>query len=124
MKPRSLLIAAVLLAALSGVVWWSKRHPEAAQSTPVTPPSPKLVDIPEAQIQSIDLKKKDGSVVAVERKGDKWAITQPQPYATDQDAVNSLASSLSPVSADNVVEDKAADFSKYGLTAPSLSVEP
>ena len=123
MKPRSLMIAAVLLAALSGVVWWSKRHPEAAQSTPAAPPSPKLVDVPEAQIQSIALKKKDGSVVAVERKGDKWAITQPQPYATDQDAVNSLASSLNPVSADNVVEDKATDFSKYGLTTPSLSVD-
>lgn len=122
MKSRNLLIAAVLLAALSGAVWWSKRHPEAAQSASNTPQNPKLVDIPEAQIQSIDLKKKDGSVVAVERKGDKWAITQPQPYATDQDSVNSLASSLSPVSADNVVEDKAADLGKYGLTTPSFSV--
>ncbi|MBV9224721.1 MAG: DUF4340 domain-containing protein, partial [Acidobacteriaceae bacterium] len=116
MKPRNLLIAAILLAALSGAVWWSKRHPEAAQSTPATPPNPKLVDIPEAQMQGIDLKKKDGSLLTVERKGDKWAITQPQPYATDQDAVNSLASSLSPVSADNVVEDKATDLGKYGLT--------
>jgi Domain of unknown function (DUF4340) len=122
MKPRNLLIAAILLAALSGFVWWSKRHPEAAQSASSTPPNPKLVDIPEAQIQSIDLKKKDGSLLAIERKGDKWAITQPQSYSTDQDAVNSLASSLSPVSADNVVEDKATDFAKYGLTTPSLSV--
>jgi len=122
MKPRNLLIAAVLLAVLSGAVWWSKRHPEAAQSTPATPPNPKLVDIPEAQVQSIDLKKKDGSLVAVQRQGDKWAITQPQPYATDQDAVNTLASSLNPVSADNVVEDKATDFIKYGLTTPSLTV--
>ena len=122
MKPRNLLIAAILLAALSGAVWWSKRHPEAAQSTPATPSNPKLVDIPEAQIQSIDLKKKDGSVVAVERKGNKWAITQPQPYPTDQDAVNSLTSSLSPVSADNLVEDKVTDFIKYGITTPSLNV--
>jgi hypothetical protein len=123
MKPRNLLIAAILLTALSGAVWWSKRHPEAAQSASNTPlSSPKLIDIPEGQIQSIDLKKKDGSVVAVERKGDKWALTQPQPYPTDQDAVNSLASSLSPVSADNVVEDKAADLGKYGLTTPSFSV--
>ncbi|MBV9304724.1 MAG: DUF4340 domain-containing protein [Acidobacteriaceae bacterium] len=122
MKPRNLLIAAILLAALSGVVWWSKRHPEAAQSTPATPSNPKLVDIPEAQVQSINLKKKDGPLLTVERKGDKWAITQPQPYATDQDAVNSLASSLSPVSADNVVEDKATDLGKYGLTTPSLTV--
>ena len=122
MKPRNLLIAAILLAALSGAVWWSKRHPEAAQSTPATPANPKLVDIPEAQVQGINLKKKDGSVVALERKGNKWAITQPQPYATDQDAVNSLTSSLSPVSADNLVEDKATDFIKYGLTTPTLSV--
>jgi hypothetical protein len=122
MKPRNLLIAAILLAALSGVVWWSKRHPEAAQSASATPPNPKLVDIPEAQIQSISLKKKDGSLLAMERKSDKWAITQPQPYPTDQDAVNSLASSLSPVSADNLVEDKVTDFIKYGLTTPSLSV--
>ncbi|MBV9674783.1 MAG: DUF4340 domain-containing protein, partial [Acidobacteriaceae bacterium] len=122
MKPRNLLIAAILLAALSGAVWWSKRHPEAAQSTPATPPNPKLVDIPEAQVQSINLKKKDGPLLTVERKGDKWAITQPQPYATDQDAINSLASSLSPVSADNVVEDKATDLGKYGLTTPSLTV--
>ncbi len=122
MKPRSLPVAAVLLLVLSGAVWWSKRHPEAGRSTPATPPSPKLVDIPEAQIQSINLKKKDGSVVAIERKGDKWALTQPQSYPTDQDAVNSLASSLSPVSADNVVEDKAADLGKYGLTTPSFSV--
>ena len=123
MKPRNLLIAAVLLAALSGAVWWSKRHPEAAQSSSAaTPSNPKLLDIPEAQIQSINLKKKDGSLLALERKDNKWAITQPQPYATDQDAVNSLASSLSPASADNVVEDKATDFAKYGLTTPSLDV--
>jgi uncharacterized iron-regulated membrane protein len=50
MKPRSLLVAAVLLVALSGAVWWSKRHPEAAQSsTANTPASPKIADIPSAQ---------------------------------------------------------------------------
>jgi hypothetical protein len=122
MKPRNLLIAAILLAVLSGAVWWSKRHPDAGKSDSTTTPNSKLVDIPEAQIQSISLKKKDGSILALERKDNKWAITQPQPYATDQDTANGLASSLSPLSADNVVEDKATDFAKYGLTAPSLDV--
>ncbi len=126
MKPRNLLIAAVLLAALSGAVWWSKLHPEAAQSTDTNASgntSVKMVDIPDAQIQSITLKKKDGSLVALARKGGKWAITQPQPYPTDQDAVTSLASAFSPVTADNVVEDKTTDFAKYGLTTPSLIVD-
>ncbi len=125
MKPRNLFIAAVLLAALSGAVWWSKLHPEAAKSTDTNSPantSVKLVDLPEAQIQGITLKKKDGSLVSLERKGGKWAVTQPQPEPTDQDAVTSLTSAFSPVTADNVVEDKASDFAKYGLNAPALTV--
>src|SRR3954451_679796 len=123
MKPRNLLIAVVLLAALSGGVWWSKRHPEAAQTnTPSTPANPKLADIPSAQIDTITLKKKDGSALTLKHDDKKWAITQPAAYATDQDAATSLASALSPVTADSVVEDKASDLSKYGLNAPSLTV--
>jgi hypothetical protein len=123
MKPRSLLVAAVLLVALSGAVWWSKRHPEAAQSsTTNTPASPKLADIPSAQVKSLTLKKKDGSTVEVNKPKDKWTIAAPAQYPADQDAVNSMASSLSPVTADSVVEDKPADLAKYGLNAPSLTV--
>src|SRR3954454_8976903 len=123
MKPRSLLVAAVLLVALSGVVWWSKRHPEAAQSsTANTPASPKLAEIPAAQIKDLTIKKKDGSTVEVQKTKDKWTIAAPGQYPADQDAVTSMTSSLSPITADSVVEDKATDLSKYGLTAPSLTV--
>jgi hypothetical protein len=123
MKPRSLLVAAVLLVALSGAVWWSKRHPEAAQSsTANTPASPKITDIPSAQIKSLTLKKKDGSTVEVEKTKDKWTIAAPAQYPADQDAVSGMTSSLSPITADSVVEDKPADVSKYGLNNPSLTV--
>jgi hypothetical protein len=121
MQSRNLLIAAVILAALSGVVWWSKRHPEAS-STTSTAASPKLVDIPDAQVQSIDLKKKDGATAELQRQNGKWVITAPEALPADQDAVASLTSSLNPITADNIVEDKPADSSKYGLNAPSLTV--
>jgi hypothetical protein len=123
MKPRSLLVAAVLLVALSGVVWWSKRHPEAAQSsTANTPASPKLAEIPSGQIKSVTLKKKDGSTVEVQKAKDKWTITAPAQYPADQDAVTSMTSSLSPITADSVVDDKPTDVAKYGLNTPSLTV--
>lgn len=123
MKLRNLLLAAGLLVALSGIVWWSKSHPEAAQSsTPSTAASPKIADIQGTQIKSLSLKKKDGSAVEVQKVKDKWTIAQPTAYPADQDAVTSLASSLSPVTADSVVEDKPADLAKYGLNAPSLTV--
>ncbi len=122
MKPRNLLIAAAVLAALSGAVWYSKQHPPSATSTTATASTPKLADIPEKAVQSIDLKKKDGSTITLARQNGKWNITSPAQYKADQDAVTSLSSALSPVSADNVVEEKATDLGRYGLNAPSLVV--
>jgi len=121
MKQRNLLIAAAILAALSGGVWWAKRHPQSAESSNV-PPSPKLVDIPQAQIKEIDLKKKDGTTVVLQNQNGRWSITAPESLPADQDAANGLASTLNPVSADNVVEDKPKDLSQYGLANPSLTV--
>ncbi len=119
---RSLLVAAFLLAALSGVVWWAKKHPASSETTPATASSPKLVGIAEAQLQSIDLTKKDGTTVELQRQSGKWAITAPEQYAADQDAVSSLISALNPLTADSVVEDKTSDPAKYGLASPSLTV--
>lgn len=122
MKPRNLLIAALVLAALSGVVWYSKQHPPSSSPATASSTNPKLVDIPEKDVRSIDLKKKDSSVVTLDREGGKWNITAPAQYRADSDAVSSVLSSLSPVSADNVVEDKAGDLAKYGLNTPALSI--
>lgn len=121
MKQRNLLIAAALLVVLSGGVWWAKRHPQSAESSNV-PASPKLTDIPQGQIKEIDLKKKDGAAVVLRNENGRWAITAPEALPADQDAANSLASSFSPVSADNVVEDKPKDLGQYGLKDPSLTV--
>jgi hypothetical protein len=122
MRQINLLVAAVILCLLSAAVWWAKRHPESAAATTPATATVKLADIPQAQVQEIDLKKKDGSTLTIKRDNNKWAITTPEALPTDQDAVNGIASSLNPVSADNVVEDNATDLSKYGLNAPSLTV--
>src|ERR1700761_9230730 len=119
MKQRNLLIAAALLAALSGGVWWAKRHPQSTE-TSNAPASPKLTDIPQAQIKEIDLKKKDGTTIVLQNQNGRWSITAPEQLPADQDAANSLASTFNPVSADSVVEDKPRDLSQYGLTNPSL----
>lgn len=121
MKSRNLLIAAVILAALSGLLWWSKRHPET--STPsATAPSPKLADISPGQIKQLDLTKKDGATLTIDHQNGKWAIASPEHLPADQDAVNTLVGALNPVTADSVVESQASDIAKYGLKTPSLTV--
>jgi uncharacterized protein DUF4340 len=121
MQTTKLVIAAVVLAALSGAVWWAKKHPQSETST-TTPASPTFVSIPDASIESISIQKKDASPTTIERKNGKWALTAPAAFPADQEAANGLVTSLSPVTADSIVEDKPTDLTKYGLSAPSLTV--
>ncbi|MGH9582058.1 MAG: DUF4340 domain-containing protein, partial [Bryobacteraceae bacterium] len=121
MKIRNLVVAAVLLAVLSCVVWWANRHPSAGASK-TTSTSPKLANIAEDQIVQIDLKKKNGDTLVIGREKGKWVITEPHDWLADQDAVSTLASSLSPVTADSVVDATPKGLDQYGLATPSLTV--
>ena len=122
MKPRNLIVAAIVLAALSVGVWWANKHPQSAEPKSSASASTKLADIPESDVQELTLKKKDGSSVTIQRSGGKWVITAPQQLPADQDAVSSMLSSLGPLTADSVVEEKTSDPGKYGLETPSLTV--
>ncbi len=122
MKPRNLLAAAIVLAALCGVVWWANRHPQSSEPKPSAGSSTKLADISDTAIQELTIKKKDGSSTTVQRSGGKWVITSPQQLPADQDAISSITSSLSPLTADSVVEEKTSDPGKYGLANPTLTV--
>ena len=123
MKFRGLLIALVLLAALGGLVWWSNRAEKAKEGKPAPDAAPKIAEIPDDQIQQIEFRKKDAEVTTI-KKNDKdvWAIAAPKALAADQDSVRSVTSTLSSLSSDRVVEEKAADLGAFGLGKPALEV--
>jgi len=124
MKPRGLLAAVIVLAALGGALYWSNRKQKADAAKPATDTAtPKILSIPEDQIKEVSIKK-TGAETTVLRKGEdgKWQIVEPKPQRADQDAAKSLAGSFATLNADKVVEDKATDLSPYGLNAPTLDV--
>jgi uncharacterized protein DUF4340 len=124
MKPRGLLAAVIVLAALGGALYWSNRKQKADAAKPATDTATtKILSIPEDQIKEVSLKK-TGAETIVLRKGDdgKWQIAEPKPLHADQDTAKSLAGAFATLNADKVVEDKAADLSPYGLNAPTLDV--
>ena len=122
MKFRGLLIAAVLLAALSGVLWWSNKKKAAEETKPDTSATPRLVDIPQTQVTKVSITHKGSPAVVLEKTGGQWKITAPEQYGADQDTVNSLLSSLNPLNADKLVEDHPSDLAQFGLKDPSLTV--
>ena len=122
MGTKKLLVAAIVLAALSGILWWSNKHPDWGQDKKPEAATPVLVNVSDVALDSIDIQKRDGSKVSLERKAGKWSITAPAAYPADQEAVTSIASALAPANADSVVDDKPTDVAKYGLNNPTVTV--
>src|SRR5713226_1973184 len=92
MKSKGLLAASFLLLALSGVIWWSNKKAATADKTPAETPTVKLL------------------------------IAGPEPLRADPDAVSSMVSTLSTLSSDRTIEEKATSLEQYGLTQPAIEL--
>jgi len=125
MKSRGLLVAAIVLAALTGTLYWSNRHKSAEKSSDSSPElSPKILTLQPADVTGISIRKKGGdSIVLARNDAGQWQITTPIKLAADQDAVSNVLSTLSSLNSDRLVEDKATNLEQYGLAQPSLAVE-
>ena len=119
----NLAIASVVLAALAGVLYWSnhrenkKPNPAAAETGPV------VFKVDPASATALTIKTKGAPAVSLARDANGWRITAPKPLPADQEQVSMLLSSLAPLTAEEVVEQKAANLTQYGLDAPSIEVD-
>jgi len=121
MKPKGLLVAVVLLAVLAGAIWYSNKKQAATAAKPIDT-STKLLTIPDDQFQEVRIKKLTGEVQDLKREDGKWRILEPKQLPADQDAVTSMVTSLSSLSADKIIEDNATDLKAYGLDTPTLEI--
>lgn len=124
MKSRGLMIATVVLAALAGTLYWSNHHKPAGDAAKISAYAPpKILALQEMDIAAIDIKKKGGDEVALAKDGTgNWKIAGPRRTGADQDAVSSMLSTLSSLSSDRLIEEKASNLGQYGLTEPTLQV--
>jgi hypothetical protein len=124
MKSTGLLIAAAILAALTGTLYWSDHHKAADTAATPIDAAPKVLTLKDTDVLKIEIKKKGTADVAVARSGaGKWQITAPAPLAADQDAVSSMVSTLASLNSERVVEDKASDLKQFGLAEPALEID-
>jgi hypothetical protein len=125
MKGRRLMVAAIVLAALTGTLYWSNHHKSAESSAASTIESPpKILTIPSTDVSELTIRKKGGDTLVLAKSGaGQWQIAAPKSLAADQDAVSGILSTLSSLNSDRLVEDKAANLDQYGLAQPSIEVE-
>jgi len=124
MKMNSLLIAAIVLAALSGVLYWSNHRKPAEDAVKVSADAPvKILTLTQADITKVQIKKKSGDDVELEKdSAGKWQIAGTKPLRADQNEVSSMLSTLSSLSSERLIEQKAANLADYGLAQPAVEV--
>jgi len=124
MKIRQLVVAAIVLAALSAALFWSNRHKpiedaaKAAANAPV-----KIISFQKDDISKLEIKRKAGEVVDLSKTDSaNWKITSPKPLIGDPDPISTILYALSPLETDRVIEEKASDLKVYGLAEPTVEV--
>ncbi len=125
MNFRGLIVAVVILAGLGGVLYWSQQRkpPEQTAATPASA-APVILKVNAADATQIVVKQRQSDPVTLQKAdANKWQITEPKPYRADQETVASMLSTLSGLSADRVVEDKASDRKQYGLDPAAVELD-
>src|SRR5271154_2054485 len=126
MKLTRLLVAAALMAALGGAVWWSNKQEAAKEGKPAPdkPAAPKIVSLQESDIRQLEIDHRNGeSMVAKRNDANQWQIVAPKTLTADQGSVGQVTSAVSSISSDRVVDDNVTDLATYGLAPPVLSVK-
>lgn len=125
MRSRGLIVAVIILAALTGVLYWSQhRKPPAETPATSTAAAPMIVKVDPSTVTELVFKQKGVDAITVEKtQAGQWQITKPKPYRADQEAVAGVLSTLSGLSADRVVEEKATDRAPFGLNNPAAEVD-
>jgi hypothetical protein len=124
MKLRGLIVAAVVLAGLTGTLYWSNHHKPSDTTEASADVAPKILAVKEADISRFDLKKDGAEQVGGERSSSgPWRITSPTPLPADQSAISSLLGTFSSLNSERLVEEKASNLVPYGLAAPKLEVD-
>jgi uncharacterized protein DUF4340 len=115
----SSLALLVVFGGLVGYIYFvdSKREPggTTAKEKPFT--SMQADDIEEVQIKSAD-----GETSRLQKTDGKWELVEPVKTAADTGEVTTIASSLSSLEIQRVVDENAADLKQYGLEPARIEI--
>jgi hypothetical protein len=126
MRLRGLLIAAVILAALVGALYWSNHHSSNADTAikPATDAPTKILFLSQPDITSVAIQRRNEPALGLSRNNSgAWQITAPKSLTADQDSVSSVLSALSSLNAERLLDDKATDVASYGLATPAVEID-
>lgn len=123
MKIRGLLVATIVFLVLAGLLYYSNRHKPSDTAANTSAQAPAILKLDDADINKLEIKKPGSPAIVLAKNNGNWQITEPKPFGADQSTINGAISSLSALTSERVVEEKASDLQKYGLAQPAVEVD-
>jgi hypothetical protein len=124
MKFRGLILATVVLLALGGTLYWSEHRKPSDDKPNTSDATPSILKLDESAITRVDLKKTGAEPIVLTKSiSGAWQISEPRPYDADQNNVSSTLSSISSLTSERVVDEKASDLKQFGLAPPTFEVD-
>src|SRR5437762_4924811 len=87
-----------------------------------SPKKDKVFTVDSDKIDELEIKSESGDRTTLRRKGTDWEIVQPISAASDQGTVSGIASNLSSVEIQRVIDENPPDLKEYGLAEPRVEV--
>ena len=75
------------------------------------------------KIDELKVKSESGETTSVKKDGGTWQVTAPLAARADAMEIGSIASNLSTLEINRVVDENPADLKEYGLDAPRVEIE-
>ena len=79
--------------------------------------------LPADEIEDLTIKPENGTASHLKKTDGKWTIVEPVQADADQGEVSSIASALSDIDVQRVVDENASDMKRYGLDPARLEIE-
>lgn len=120
MRSKSLIILALIVAALGAFIYFSERH------MPTTEERRQQADrvfpgLERDDVESLEIRNSHGTFRLV-KDAESWRLVEPIDFPADQTAVSSLLGSLERLEAERTLAADEVDPAAYGLDDPALSV--
>jgi hypothetical protein len=101
---------------------WYAYHDSKKGAVDDTPKRDKVFAVDADKIDELEVKSESGDHTTLRKKGSDWEIVQPITAPTDQAAVSGIASNLSSVEIQRVIDENPPDLKEYGLAEPRVEV--
>src|ERR1700752_1514779 len=86
------------------------------------PKKDKVFTVDSDKIEEISVKSESGERTKLQKSGTEWKIVAPASAAPDANEVSGLASNLSSLELERVVDENPPDLKEYGLAQPRIEV--